>query len=131
MSASASPEMPAARSLVTTALIVSALRSASPADQPTGARAGVDAVAAGDDTADDRGGIAGCPLDQALASGGKVIGHSRRVQRQRIHVDDVEVGLFSYLDHTAIRESEQLRGVVGLFAHHVLQRQLLAPVAIA
>ena len=61
---------------------------------------------------DDRGGVARCSLDQTLTARGQVVGHPRGVQRQRIHVDDVDVGLLPDLDDTAIGEPEQLRGVV-------------------
>ena len=44
----------------------------------------------------------------------KVLRHLRRMQRQGIHVDDVDAGLLAHFDDATLGEPEQLRGVVGL-----------------
>ena len=55
----------------------------------------------------------------------------RQFEGECLHVDDVDIGFLANLDDPAIGEAEKRCGVEGLLAHHVLERELRATVAVA
>ena len=61
--------------------------------------------------------VAAGPLDQPPAAGRQVVGHLRRVQRQVVVVDDVEVGAVAGLQHAAVVQADRAGGVARLHAH--------------
>src|ERR1700730_9743132 len=74
-------------------------------DELAGPRGGGHAVLGDHLTGDDRGDVAVGGLIESAATGGQVVGDHRLVDPQRRVVDDVEVGLVTHSDATAVTET--------------------------
>ena len=70
-------------------------------------------------------------LHQAPAAGGQVVRHARRLEREPVVVDQVQVGAHARGDDAAVAQAVQRRGLRGLAVHHVLERQLRPAGAVA
>src|SRR4051794_13325299 len=66
-------------------------------------------------------------LHQPPPASRQVEHHLRRVQRQAVEIDDVQVALLARAEHPSIIEAVERRGRRGLEAHSVLDGDALAP----
>ncbi len=70
-------------------------------------------------------------LDESTGAGGEVERHARRLERQAVVVDHVEIGLHPRRDHPPVEQPVQLGGVPGLALHDVFEREARPSAAVA
>ena len=67
--------------------------------------------------------VARCPLHEPPPPGGKVVRHARRSERERVEVDQVQVGAHARGDDAAVGETVEAGRLRRLAVDDVLQRQ--------
>src|SRR5438093_1615449 len=78
----------------------------------------------GDDIAGDTGGPAAARvLQRPPAAAGEVTDGVRQKERERAHVDDVEIRLAARQEEPAIAKAQVARGVMGQHLHRPPERQ--------
>src|SRR6185312_6887610 len=93
------------------------------AQQPTGVRAGVLALAQQDLAVDHRGRDPPGALDQPLGARGQVAHHLRQLGRDGVGVEDHEVGGHALADQAAVGEAPVAGRDEGEHAHRLLEGQ--------
>src|SRR5262249_11749271 len=127
-----SPEWPrlSARTSSTSATsFVSRMASLPPgegtAEDLTGQRAGVPAVAGQHGAVHDRGRDAARPLHEPPRAGGEIVDDLRHLRSNRFRIEDHEVGGHAFADEATVAKTPQRRRNQRQHAHGLLERERL------